>query len=93
MNTLHMEHLVDEQPQIIWSLLAFQWKETTADFIQDLFKVTFSPSGSNALRKEQAVIMKWYTSLQECEGESLYRTYVIILNIINFLIYMQRHLM
>ena len=63
-----MEHLVRDNSQVVRSLLVFQHKQVTADVIQDLFKVQYSPTGSNNLRDEQAVIMHWYTFLQECDG-------------------------
>ena len=68
LKALQMEHLVRDHPQVIQSLLAFQQKQVTADTIQDLFKVQYSPRGSNAVRDEQAVVMHWYTFLQECDG-------------------------
>ena len=68
LQTLQIEHLVHDHPDIVWSLLAHKQNELTAGYIQNLFEVQYSPKGSNDIRDEQAVIMNWYTFLMECEG-------------------------
>ena len=68
LQTLQIEHLVHDHPDIVWSLLAYKENELTAGFIQDLYEVHYSPKGSNDIKDEQAVIMNWYTFLLECEG-------------------------
>ena len=70
LETLQIEHLVHEHPDIVWSLLAYKPNELTAGYIQDLFDVHYSPKGSNDVKDEQAVIMNWYTFLVECEGNA-----------------------
>ena len=66
--TLQMEHLIQEYPEMIRSLLVFKKNELTAGYIQDLFHVQFSSRGSNDFRKEETVVMHWYCFLMECEG-------------------------
>ena len=63
-----MEHLIQEHPEIVRSLLVFKENELTAGCIQDLFHVQFSPKGSNDFRNEETVVMHWYCFLTECEG-------------------------
>ena len=40
----------------------------TASFIQDLYKVEYSPQGSTKRILEEEIIMAWITFLSECEG-------------------------
>ena len=57
LETLQIEHLVHDHPDIVWSLLAYKKNELTAGYIQDLFEVQYSPKGSYHAKDEQAVIM------------------------------------
>ena len=50
-----MQHLIQEHPEIVRSLLVFKENELTAGCIQDLFHVQFSPKGSNDFRNEKTV--------------------------------------
>ena len=68
LETLQIEHIVHEHPEVFWSLIASKDNELTAGCIQDLFEVQYSPKRSNNAKAEQAVIMHWYTFLIECEG-------------------------
>ena len=68
LETLQIEHIVHEHPEVFWSLIASKDNELTAGCIQDLFEVQYSPKGSNNAKAQQAVIMNWYTFLIECEG-------------------------
>ena len=58
LDTLHFGHLVKEHPIEMWSLLAVNKVDRlTAQQVEDLFVVEFSPQGSNDRVEEEAAIM------------------------------------
>lgn len=72
LSTLHFNHLITANPQAVRSLLASGDPfHVSAASMQELFKIEFSPQGSNDRFHEEAVIMNYYNFLQDCEGTVL----------------------
>ena len=56
-------------PEEVVSLLVSCEKTLTADYIQDLLKVYYSPHGSNLKVQEDKIVYNWMTYIQESAGE------------------------
>lgn len=53
---------------VLWSLFKYSPSKLTAELVEDMFLPVFSPSGSNARAKEEAVMMWFGEVLHEIEG-------------------------
>ena len=69
LGTLHLEHLCEAHPNLLWSLLVADKKRLTAASFQEMFLVCYSAQGSNDRMAEEAIVMSFYDYLQDCEGE------------------------
>ena len=63
-----MSMLMERYPSLQQLFLHYHDKLITADFIQDLFKVDYSPSGSNNGNKEEALMINWVYYLKDLES-------------------------
>lgn len=60
------------QNEVLRSLFEHSQSSLTADLLQDLFVVDFSPAGSNARTAEEAATMFFYDLLHDIEGKKFY---------------------
>ena len=59
---------MESYPTLFKQLFLHCKTSITADFIQDLFHIDYSVSGSNNRVKEEAIMMNWVSYLQDLEG-------------------------
>jgi len=59
LKTLDFANLMYSNPSVMRTVFKKDKQPITADFIQDFFKVKFSPVGSNRRRVEENIIMNW----------------------------------
>jgi len=68
LNVLGVSDLIKAHPGILQEAFVHGDKEFTASDLDDLFLPVFSPSGSNAREKEEAVVLNWKDYIFEAEG-------------------------
>lgn len=69
LETLGVLELLQRHPTTMRSLFVAYHFHLTSDIVQDLFKTSFSPEGSNNRNKEEEVAMFWVYMLQEVESK------------------------
>jgi len=69
LEVLDVLSLLQKNPRTLRQLFFACQQTLTADAVQDLFAVEFSPSGSNSREKEEELIMFWVTFLNVIEGK------------------------
>ena len=68
MEKLGVLFLLQKNPVKMRSIfIAYQF-HLSADIMQDLFLIHFSPAGSNSRQKEEEVSLYWVNFLQDIEG-------------------------
>ena len=70
LETLEFGNLLHTHPNLFRKIFKpdLTIQPITADFIQDFFKVEFSPVGSNRRQVEESIIMHWINYLHDLEG-------------------------
>ena len=59
LNVLGVSDLIKAHPSILREAFVHSDKEFTASDLDELFLLVFSPAGSNAREKEEAIIFNW----------------------------------
>ena len=59
--------LLLDNPRILRQLFLAQFQCLSADLMQDLFDVQFSPLGANTIEKEEQQVLFWINFLHEVE--------------------------
>ena len=68
LNVLGISDLVKVHPNVLRELFVYDHKTFTAADLDELLLPVFSPIGSNAREKEEAVILNWKDYVFEAEG-------------------------
>ena len=68
LQTLQFRTLMKTHPLLLRQVFQVSQQIISADFIQDFFKVQYSPIGSNNRRIEERIMMNWINFLRDCEG-------------------------
>ena len=66
--TLDFKNLISSHPSLIKDLFIHKEEGVTAKYIQDLYSVKYSPSGSSTRIIQEAIIMNWISFLHDVEG-------------------------
>ena len=61
--------LLRDNPHILRQPFVAQLQCISADLLQELFEVQFSPQGANAREKEEQLVLYWINFLHEVEGK------------------------
>ena len=68
LNVLGIGNLIKSNPDVMREVFVYSDKEFTALDLDELFLPMFSPAGSNAREKEEAVILNWKDYIFEAQG-------------------------
>ena len=82
LEVLDVLSLLQRNPHTLRQLFIAYQQTLTADSLQDLFAVQFSPNGSNSREKEEELIMFWVTFLNLIEGKLLVKFMCSVLMVI-----------
>ena len=68
LNVLGVSDLIKAHPSILQEAFVHSDKKFTASDLDELFLPVFSPAGSNAREKEEAIVLNWKDYIFEAEG-------------------------
>lgn len=64
---LKFNSLIESHPDVLYQSFRPS-EEITADILQDMFKPSFSPKGSNIRGKEEDIVMSWIHYLHDIQS-------------------------
>ena len=79
LNVLEVGSLIKRYPEEMKAIFVHNPQTVTASILDQIFTPQFSPPGSNAREKEEAIILNWKDFIYEAEGINIKYTVMLLL--------------